>query len=570
MSTQSPSVGVVARLTVDVFPCAIPQAIVGVALAACLAGCGGGSGGAAGTSPQTPAPSPAPSPAPAPSPTPGQKWLTLDVKGRGSIANSTSDLACTSSCRIEFVSSAVLTLRAQPGAGETFQGWGGYCSGTAPTCTVDLAQDTQVIANFTTNAQPEWLATQTVSAPGADAPTVAVDALGGAVAAWLQGTASSATRQLTASVFAGGRWATPVRVDAGSGDVSGARVAVDATSGRGVIVWRQLGASLDLWAAAYSPSGGWSAPVALEQLPGAVGVPRVGMDNQGRALAVWEQIAPNGRISIYSARYTPAAGWTTPTLLKVNDTLGATEADPELAVAANGNALAVWKRSDGVSGRLLASQYTPTAGWSPAFEVVPDGGTGSTIGAHALAMDVTGQGLLAWGQWDRSQGAGMSSLKFKRFSAGAWLNPVSDVAPPVPSLAYVSRPVLAMNAKGAAIVAWAQEDGSILAASASQNAAAFGTAVAVRAPRTLALNALPVLSLDATGRAFLAWTDNDLWLSQRDAAGAWSPAAQHEALPEQAAAPALAVSADGTAMLAWRHFIAGEGTRILARQHKVP
>lgn len=566
MSIRSPRVAAVARLPFDLFRHTNLRAVAGVALVAYLAGCGGGSGGEVSTSPQTPAPAPAPAPAPVP----GQKWLTLEVKGRGVIANSTSDLSCASSCRIEFLSSAVLTLRAEPGAGETFQGWGGACSGMTTTCTVRLDQDTQVTASFTANVQPQWLAAQTVSHPGADAPTVAVDALGGAVAAWLQGTAGSATRQLNASVFAGGRWAAPVRVDAGSGDVSGARLAIDATSGRGVIVWRQLGAGLDLWAATYSPGGAWSAPIALEQLPGAVGLPRVGIDNQGRALAVWEQIAPNGRISIYAARYTPADGWAPPTLLKVNDALGATEADPELAVATNGSALAVWKRADGVSGRLWASQYTPSAGWGPAVEVVPDGGTGSTIGGHALAVDATGNGLLVWGQWDLSQGAGMSRVKFKRFSAGTWLTAVSDVAPPVASRAYVSQPVVAMNTKGAAVVAWAREDGSVMAASASQNVAAFGTAVAVRAPRTLALNATPVLSLDATGRAFLAWTDNDLWLSERDAAGTWSPAAQHETLPEQAAAPALAMSADGSAMLAWRQFIAGEGTRILARQHKLP
>lgn len=147
---------------------------------------------------------------------------------------------------------------------------------------------------------------------------------------------------------------------------------------------------------------------------------------------------------------------------------------------------------------------------------------------------------------------------------------MTDVSPPTASLAYVTRPVLAMNGKGSAVVAWAREDGSIMASSASQNATAFSDAVAVRSARTTTLNALPVLSLDATGRAVLAWTDNDLWLSQRDAAGTWSLATQHESLLEQAAAPALVMSADGGAMLVWRHFIAGEGTRILARQRKVP
>lgn len=534
--------------------------VLAACLAACLAVCGG-CGGGGDTSPQTP-----PSPAPVPS---GHKYLVIQLKGQGSVGNAQGSLYCTASCHVEFSSSTVITLQAAPSAGETFLGWSGACSGTSPTCTVRVDQDRQVDASFTSVTQAQWQAQQTVSSPGADAPSVAVDGAGRALAAWLQATSTSTARQLMVSTSASGRWGTPVRLDVDGGDVSAARLAVDASSGRGVVVWRQLGTSHDLWAATYDPATGWGSPTRLEPLAGAVGAARVGMDAQGRAFAVWEQLAPNGRISIYAARLVPGAGWSAPALLKVNDTLGATEAEPELAVAANGDALVVWRRSDGVSARLWASRFVAASGWSLAVEVVPDGGTSSSIGGHALVADAGGQGLLVWGQRDLNQGTWLSSVKFKRFARGAWQSTAADVAPPVASQGYLSHPVAAMNATGTAVVAWQREDDAILAASAAPNAA-FGTAVAVRSARTPPLNAPPVLALDATGRVLLAWTDSDLWLTQGDAARSWSPASLQETLPDAAGFPALGVTVQGAAVLAWRHFIDGEGTRILARQFKTP
>ncbi len=43
---------------------------------------------------------------------------------------------------------STVVLTAAPGAGSTFGGWGGACSGTASTCTVTLAADTSVTATF--------------------------------------------------------------------------------------------------------------------------------------------------------------------------------------------------------------------------------------------------------------------------------------------------------------------------------------------------------------------------------------------------------------------------------------
>jgi hypothetical protein len=63
----------------------------------------------------------------------------------------TSDLAginCGNACSAKFVQGTVVTVTATPPAGKTFASWGGACSGTAPTCSVTIAKDTSVQANF--------------------------------------------------------------------------------------------------------------------------------------------------------------------------------------------------------------------------------------------------------------------------------------------------------------------------------------------------------------------------------------------------------------------------------------
>ena len=108
-----------------------------------------------------------------------------------------------------------------------------------------------------------------------------------------------------------------------------------------------------------------------------------------------------------------------------------------------------------------------------------------------------------------------------------------------------------------------------MAATTVAGAASFGTPVQVRAAGTPALTALPTVGIDAAGNGLLAWTDNDLWLA-RLTGGAWLPAALNEEKPGETGTPALSMTEGGAAVLAWRQFITGEGTRIFARLYGSP
>lgn len=57
-------------------------------------------------------------------------------------------LNCGGTCSAKFADGTAVTLTATPPDGKTFVNWSGACSGTLPTCTVTIAQDTSVQAVF--------------------------------------------------------------------------------------------------------------------------------------------------------------------------------------------------------------------------------------------------------------------------------------------------------------------------------------------------------------------------------------------------------------------------------------
>jgi hypothetical protein len=79
--------------------------------------------------------------------------LSIGRGGNGTVAGTPAgefgtSINCGSSCSAKFQQGAVVTLTATPAAGLKFTGWSGSCSGLTPTCSVTIAADTKVQANF--------------------------------------------------------------------------------------------------------------------------------------------------------------------------------------------------------------------------------------------------------------------------------------------------------------------------------------------------------------------------------------------------------------------------------------
>ena len=131
------------------------------------------------------------------------------------------------------------------------------------------------------------------SGASATSPAVAMDAQGGAIAAWLEpvqvGTFD--LKVVAARYSPDGRWGDSF--DVASGSISGEpRVAMDA-AGNAIVVYAQLAeleTQVDAFARIYS-GGSWEDAVVLsaEGIIGGVFQPSVAMDPNGKAVVVWRE-----------------------------------------------------------------------------------------------------------------------------------------------------------------------------------------------------------------------------------------------------------------------------------------
>ena len=136
----------------------------------------------------------------------------------------------------------------------------------------------------------------------------------------------------------------------GSGDAP--RVAFDA-SGNAIAIWAQGSSLSNIWSNRYTAGVGWGTAVQIENnSAGSAALPQVAVYPAGDAVAVWYQF--NGAsYDVWVNRYKLGAGWGTPALL---ETLAGHALRPQIAVGAVG-AVAVWDQFDGTRISIWASEY---------------------------------------------------------------------------------------------------------------------------------------------------------------------------------------------------------------------
>jgi len=145
----------------------------------------------------------------------------------------------------------------------------------------------------------------------------------------------------------------PARLVIGDGTVSGNvgdhQVATGA-NGNAVAVWREFdGNRFNVRASYYEVGRGWGASNFIDS--GDLGIalePQVAMGADGNTIAVWAK--SDGATShhrIYANHYTVGTGWGAPILIKTN--ANSRGYSPQIAVDANGNAVAVWSEQRGAT-----------------------------------------------------------------------------------------------------------------------------------------------------------------------------------------------------------------------------
>jgi len=178
--------------------------------------------------------------------------------------------------------------------------------------------------------------------------TVAIDAAGDVLAAWVQNNDSGLFDIWVNHLPAGGRWESSKTITAGNiGECYGPDIAFDG-AGNAFAVWEQQSSIADnsqyVAASRYTAGAGWSAPVQINDILGWTFDQHVAVDASGNATAVWYQFEQSA-VTVRLNRYLQSSGWGTSQLIATMDSTydGFTKyPEPRVGVNAGGQCFVVW------------------------------------------------------------------------------------------------------------------------------------------------------------------------------------------------------------------------------------
>ncbi len=379
-------------------------------------------------------------------------------------------------------------------------------------------------------------------------PAIAVDSNGAAVVIWTQKDSIWSNRYEPDS-----GWSTARRIGPFAADAGFPQIAVD-SRGNALAVWRQrAGAISRIWANRYDVVAGWGTAKVIDDLSaGDSALPQIAVVANGDAVAVWSQFG-GAHYNILANRYTLGSGWGTATIIEANN-LGDARA-PQVATDASGNAVAVWEQFDGVHFDIWANRYAVGSGWSAPVRLEDAGGSAS---AAYVAMDPSGNATTLWQQADASS----MHIRSNRYVVGSgWEGDTQvDTSHQDPGVAVASR--IAVDASGSAVAVWHQSNGS------STNLSLWGSNHTVgsgwnRTASLLEFDAGYVgtadVAMDASGNATAVWQQFEsvapltvsAWASRYIAGHGWQVAERIESEVPSAVDVQVAVDPGGNAIAVW-------------------
>jgi PKD domain len=338
----------------------------------------------------------------------------------------------------------------------------------------------------------------------ADYPTIAVDANGAVTVVWERGTGSDETVIQSTSRDPGGAWGTPVDISypAPTASTEEPRVGVDA-DGEATAVWKHSG----VLQSADRPAGGsWQMPVDISEAGHEALTPQAAVDAAGDATAVW--MIQEGGLLVARTSYRPAgSGWRTPEALSAQGEEGG---DPQIALDAHGDALAVWTKDVGYDN-IVRGSYRPASGaWQGPADISAEG---EDAQSPQVALDGSRDALVAWAGDTNIAGGYVQAKATYRPAAGGW-----EAAAVLSEDGGNAFPTdLAFDQQGNAVVVWERSTETDNIVQSDYRPAGEG---AWQAPASLSAEGRksfdPVVVLDAEGEvkaaqgdATVVWTSGE-------------------------------------------------------------
>jgi hypothetical protein len=227
-------------------------------------------------------------------------------------------------------------------------------------------------------------------------------------------------------------------------------------AGRGFVVWRhatrdsETGSfvNAELLAARFEPGTGWQDPMLISP-PGAAG-PDLSVSPMGDVMVVWDQYrSGDGDIDTLARRFTPATGWESTVTLYDGISEAWGSGSSAAAIAGDGSAIAMFSKRGAEGIDLYARHFTPSGGWAPAVpvQIAP---SGIAAMAKDVAMDANGRAVAVWRLGD----AGVYELWSSRFSGGVWSTPLRVDAALDATSGRAGHAQIAVDPAGNAVIAF--------------------------------------------------------------------------------------------------------------------
>jgi hypothetical protein len=280
--------------------------------------------------------------------------------------------------------------------------------------------------------------------------------------------------------------------------------------------------------------------------------PTMAMASDGRYVVVWAGNGPGDDQGIFAQCYDPW-GNRQGTEFRVNTTAVDVQQHPAVAINASGNFVVVWESRNqngsgwGVFGQRFAWPGTPAGDEFPLSDVTANDQT-----APAVAIDGAGNFVAAW-----LDSAASGYAYYRRFTAdGAPQESAQRFERDSSAVDSEQSPALAMAPDGRWVAVWASAplawevrvqrfsaDGTRYGDQSTVNSASFAS---VAGPR---------VAMDSAGRFLVVWTYGSVEIAGRffawDGANPTDCFGVNTYLPGSQATPAVAIAADGQALIAW-------------------
>ncbi len=399
-------------------------------------------------------------------------------------------------------------------------------------------------------------------------PQIAIDAKGNALVVWVQHDGKHFHIWSNRYTLASG-WGTATLIEHNNaGHASDPQIAVDG-NGNALAVWAMHdGSRKNIWSNRFVLGTGWGTATLIENNDvGDASNPQIAIDGNGNALAVWRQF-DGTHFNIRANRFTADTGWGAAELIETDNAGDAV--GPQIALDANSNALAVWRQSDGTRYNIWANRFTAGAGWGTA-ELIETDNAGDAKGAH-IAFDAKGNALAVWRQSDGKQ----FNIWINRYTTGKNAGNSWGTATLIMNGDAINAagPKIAFDNQGNALVVWRQSKDTRSSIWANRLSANNGWGAAVLIESDDSGDAIgPQIAFDKNGNALVVWRQSDgkrfhISANRYTPSKGWGKAMLIESNNAgDAVSPQIAFDTNGNAIVVWSQFD-GKRTSIRASRYQ--